>query len=667
MCQNFEFVLNSASKYLKGVPATIDASIDSSMCTYESYFPKISCALRDCTDCGVENLRQKLLDLNSELIQDKRKRFLIKKWETKRERIGDKYRIYMHWKHDRLTSRELVDRYVKDLSPMASHSFFAAWNFHQYLVCKNNLEKGQVVVVHDYAQNYLCIHQHEIQAMHWSHAQVTIHPSSISYRCPVNSCNQMVLHEIVHISEDLKHDAHLVKKIQQCNIEVLKKRGVSIRKIIEFTDQAPSQYKNKTAFRYLCQQTIPTERNFFGVRHGKGPCDACAGRIKGRLANLVKTETVVVNSARTCFEACKEHFETNWPKNDECCHYIITFNYVGKLGKRPDTSKWKGVEHTRQHMHSIMNRGDKLKVNVRDVVCLCTGCLHGDSSCKNSKFVDNWQGYDMTVGKEIDPNLSYWRSVVIRKTVGSREDYEWEDVRSILYSYNNYNELEEYVKKNPLPFFDCHIDLVLSECDRENLDNVALHYLPDDAPQGFAPCKIGSDGNCFPRTLSYICFRNQMMHTEFRVRLLYEAILNGKHYLNNRYLSKGCNIVYRRGGPVKQIAMYSESYNPAEELDVVKIYKDEVMKIAENQNYCGLWQICQAANILHRPIMSVYPTELHEGMRLEFNRMFYCIDNKYNDREPIYVMWTPMQVAKNSYPIHFVPLLKAVSFLNKYT
>ena len=245
-----------------------------------------------------------------------------------------------------------------------------------------------------------------------------------------------------------------------------------------------------------------------------------------------------------------------------------------------------------------MNRGDKLKVNVRDVVCLCTGCLHGDSSCKNSKFVDNWQGYDMTVGKEIDPNLSYWRSVVIRKTVGSREDYEWEDVRSILYSYNNYNELEEYVKKNPLPFFDCHIDLVLSECDRENLDNVALHYLPDDAPQGFAPCKIGSDGNCFPRTLSYICFRNQMMHTEFRVRLLYEAILNGKHYLNNRYLSKGCNIVYRRGGPVKQIAMYSESYNPAEELDVVKIYKDEVMKIAENQNYCGLWQICQAANIL---------------------------------------------------------------------
>ena len=67
----------------------------------------------------------------------------------------------MHWIHDRLTYKELLERYVKGLHPMALHCFLAAWNFHQYLVCKNNLEKGQIVVVHDYAQNYLCAHQHE--------------------------------------------------------------------------------------------------------------------------------------------------------------------------------------------------------------------------------------------------------------------------------------------------------------------------------------------------------------------------------------------------------------------------------------------------------------------------------------------------------------------------
>ena len=45
VCQNFEYVLKSASKFLKGVPSTIDGSVDSNMCIYENYFPKIACAL----------------------------------------------------------------------------------------------------------------------------------------------------------------------------------------------------------------------------------------------------------------------------------------------------------------------------------------------------------------------------------------------------------------------------------------------------------------------------------------------------------------------------------------------------------------------------------------------------------------------------------------------
>ena len=45
VCQNFEYVLKSASKFLKGVPSTIDGSVDSSMCMYENYFPKNACAL----------------------------------------------------------------------------------------------------------------------------------------------------------------------------------------------------------------------------------------------------------------------------------------------------------------------------------------------------------------------------------------------------------------------------------------------------------------------------------------------------------------------------------------------------------------------------------------------------------------------------------------------
>ena len=95
--------------------------------------------------------------------------------------------------------------------------------------------------------------------------------------------------------------------------------------------------------------------------------------------------------------------------------------------------------------------------------------------------------------------------------------------------------------------------------------------------------------------------------------------------------------MYRRGGPCKQIAKYSDHYVPGVELDVVKIYKQEVLSLSKKNTYCGLWQLAQAANVLCRPVMSVYPSELHEGMCLEFNRTFLCIDNKYNEKAPVVI------------------------------
>ena len=67
----------------------------------------------------------------------------------------------------------------------------------------------------------------------------------------------------------MKHDAHIVKMFTERSINVLKQNNVNICKIIEFTDQAPSQYKNKTAFNYLVNCDILIHKNYFGVRHGK--------------------------------------------------------------------------------------------------------------------------------------------------------------------------------------------------------------------------------------------------------------------------------------------------------------------------------------------------------------------------------------------------------------
>ena len=87
-------------------------------------------------------------------------------------------------------------------------------------------------------------------------------PTVAHYICPKKDCNGPVTHEIVHISPDLKHDAHVVKQFTTLAIDVICKNGIKIHKIVQFTDQAPPQYKNKTAFRYLMQYKVPMVQNF---------------------------------------------------------------------------------------------------------------------------------------------------------------------------------------------------------------------------------------------------------------------------------------------------------------------------------------------------------------------------------------------------------------------
>ena len=106
---------------------------------------------------------------------------------------------------------------------MAEHSFMASWNYCQYKLARRNIIEGDVIMVHDFAQNYLRIHQNEVQGLHWHHKQVTLMPTVAHYLC--TQCKGMVTHEILHISDDLKHDAHLVKVFTNRAEQILEDGG----------------------------------------------------------------------------------------------------------------------------------------------------------------------------------------------------------------------------------------------------------------------------------------------------------------------------------------------------------------------------------------------------------------------------------------------------------
>ena len=149
-----------------------------------------------------------MLAMNQDKLSDERKRFLVKLWITKTECKNGKVTSFLHWKFEQCNCLGLIDLLMKEASSMAEHSFLASWNCWQYKLAKRNIE-GDVILMHDFAQNYLCQHQREVQGLHWHHEQVTVMPTVAHYIC--STCKGLVTHEIVHVSDDLKHDAHLVK------------------------------------------------------------------------------------------------------------------------------------------------------------------------------------------------------------------------------------------------------------------------------------------------------------------------------------------------------------------------------------------------------------------------------------------------------------------------
>ena len=509
-CQNFENANAEASKYLRSVPRNIGDCIDQTLCPYTRFFPKITCILCNCDNCGIAKFKSVILASNQDKITDTRKRFLVKVWITKTERKSGKVASFVHWKFERCNYLGLIDLLLNQASSMAEHSFMASRNYWQYKLAKRNIIEGDIILVHDFAQNYLCKHQREIQGLHWHHKQVTIMPTVAHYICA--TCKGMVTHEIVHVSDDMRHNGHLVKAFTERSEKVLKQNKVLICKIIEFMDQAPSQYKNKTAFNYLSKRTTPVLKNFFGMRHGKSECDACTGRVKQGVTRLVQTEVEVINSAKSFYNACVKNLQK--PLLHKCQHHILTFEFHNKLKSRPNTEKWPAIPETRK-FHSIGNtqNGD---VYLCTFSCCCKGCLHGNESCSNDVHPDKWRGYSLSGRKHCKPNRSWWCKTAddqIRKMGENTHlpsEINWQNRIAVLSAINSFEELVTFVNNNPLPCFTDDINDTITQQEIHNLDIVALHYIPDNAPQRIAPLVSKGMATAFLEHLATCCVNHKV-------------------------------------------------------------------------------------------------------------------------------------------------------------
>ena len=138
---------------------------------------------------------------------------------------------------------------------------------------KEKLEEGEVLVVCDFADNYLFVVQDEIQSFHWNNAMVTLHPF-VGY----NREGEKISHiNFVVISECNIHDTVSVHLFKRLFLTHLKVKLPDTKKIICISDGCAGQYKNCKNFLNLCLHEkdfdLKAEWQFFATSHGKGPCD----------------------------------------------------------------------------------------------------------------------------------------------------------------------------------------------------------------------------------------------------------------------------------------------------------------------------------------------------------------------------------------------------------
>ena len=104
---------------------------------------------------------------------------------------------------------------------------------------------------------------------------------------------------MVLISNNRKHDQHVVQHFVGLANNDLIAYGVKFEHDVHFLDGAPSQYKSKLNFVEMthCQEDFgfPIEKYFFRSRHGKGPCDGEIGVVKGSALTADSTGPLYAN------------------------------------------------------------------------------------------------------------------------------------------------------------------------------------------------------------------------------------------------------------------------------------------------------------------------------------------------------------------------------------
>ena len=659
------------------------------------------CIKRQCKDCSIYKVKDLIAGLNFE----EQKLVKWKRWETVTNKNNVKRKA-------EIVKEQSIDAFLEEtlneLKHFASHLHVAAWQHEQQKLLSTNLPPGWVTTIQDFAENYRHVSQDEIASAYFAYSQSSLLTTVSTYHCP--KCPQKIEESTVFITDDLVHDANVVKCAVELQVKDWQKQGLSFGKQVFFSDGCSSQFKSKIPFSLMEEGA---ERAYFGSQHGKSACDSLGGIVKRAATQHVATGSGTISSSEDLYDFCQKNLQIT-AKCGASTHKQRRFFFINKDDvKRPELQDLATLAGTRE-IHQIIRMEDGL-VKTRSLACYCASCLTNEGACMNDMYTGSWKEHNLykKKSKESSPksprkpkiyndvredtgvddnepkkrkmNPDQVKNAETKKQKKTERKNEAEGLKENITNhgkFQNTRKTQRYYTKMMANLVKCSSQNIVSSAKaipfedivapplsiitcNATIDAKARKLMPD-IPTNVWPAKsktlypisVSGDGNCLPRCGSVAAYLKETNHAEIRLRIAVELIIHKSLYLDADYLSAGLP-ANQRLTPA-QIAQFSNQYvcQRLSKSSIDAIFTQEIHEILHLGSFMGLWQVFALASILQRPIFSAYPNLGNPNVRRDMHRLIQPRVMKF--KEPVLLMWTSCREDMNKshwVPNHFVLMM----------
>lgn len=291
-CENTQLMISAAPWKTSEKPKTIQELLKETVCQTENK----NCMKRSCQECG---------DIESTLItkiDDDCDEVHTKQWEGG------------HLVQKDMSINEFFTYFKNQLTQLSNHIYNKRRQWKEQQNQKSSLQPGQLILLTDFAENYVAKFQNEVMAAHWTHTSAetstTIYTAVCYFR--KSSTDDVTTICLAVISDTQSHGTAEVAAFNEILLNYLSTLKQSpITSVYLWTDGAAQHFKNRKAISYLCTLSkilgCNVEWNYNESYHGKGPHDGVGATLKRSVWKRVLQGNATVQNAEQFYDITKSN------------------------------------------------------------------------------------------------------------------------------------------------------------------------------------------------------------------------------------------------------------------------------------------------------------------------------------------------------------------------